>query len=284
MLSVFMTPWMNPTSIQRATSDACASTTPLEEREVWVLRVRRVRVVTGDGVVGEARHERRVVAASRRTGTSRRGDDSPRLGRVRRPGSIRVARDLLAGRDHRQRPGGGDAERVHRLADQVLAQHRADGGLAVAAARERRAPRTLQVQVATASVSVEHLTEQERSTVAEPRREPTELVTRVRLGHGDAPSAAASPTRTATPSGVVNASTSTPSSAASSSLSASSLRRRNGRRLPRLVQAGQVTDEGVVELEQWLHRDGHRSKANSSDKCHTRVKCSVYDEAGATHS
>ena len=27
MLSVFMTPWMNPTSIHCATSDACASTT-----------------------------------------------------------------------------------------------------------------------------------------------------------------------------------------------------------------------------------------------------------------
>jgi hypothetical protein len=27
MLSVFMTPWMNPTSIQRAISEACAPTT-----------------------------------------------------------------------------------------------------------------------------------------------------------------------------------------------------------------------------------------------------------------
>ena len=27
MLSVFMTPWMNPTCIQRAISDACASMT-----------------------------------------------------------------------------------------------------------------------------------------------------------------------------------------------------------------------------------------------------------------
>jgi hypothetical protein len=27
MLSVFITPWMNPTSIQRAMSAACASTT-----------------------------------------------------------------------------------------------------------------------------------------------------------------------------------------------------------------------------------------------------------------
>ena len=37
MLSVFMTPWTNPTSIQRATSAACASTTAVEEREVRLL-------------------------------------------------------------------------------------------------------------------------------------------------------------------------------------------------------------------------------------------------------
>ena len=47
-----------------------------------------------------------------------------------------------------QRPGRGDAQRVHRLADDVLAQHRPDRGQAVAAARERRASRALEVQVA----------------------------------------------------------------------------------------------------------------------------------------
>jgi pyridinium-3,5-biscarboxylic acid mononucleotide sulfurtransferase len=58
----------------------------------------------------------------------------------------------LAGGDHGERPGGGDAEGVHRLADEVLAQHRTDGGLAVAAAGERRAARALEVEVAAAAV------------------------------------------------------------------------------------------------------------------------------------
>ena len=49
----------------------------------------------------------------------------------------------LAGRDHRQCARGRDAQRVHRLADEHLAQHRADGRLAVPAARKRRPPRPL---------------------------------------------------------------------------------------------------------------------------------------------
>ena len=37
MLSVFITPWMKPTSIHRATSAACASTTASKKREVRVV-------------------------------------------------------------------------------------------------------------------------------------------------------------------------------------------------------------------------------------------------------
>ena len=182
MLSVFITPWMNPTSIQRATSDAWASTTGFEEREVRVLRVDDVRVVAGDRVVGEAPHERRIVARGcvleRADAEMARRDPGEH-----RAGQHGVARDPLAGRDDGQRPGRGDAERMHRLADHVLAQHRADRGLAVTAAGERRATRALQVQVATAPVDVEHLTEQERPTVAEARRVPAELVAGVGLRH-----------------------------------------------------------------------------------------------------
>ena len=87
------------------------------------------------------------------------------------PGSTRLADDGLAGRHDGERARRRDAERVHRLADHVLAQHRPDGRLAVAAAGERRAPRALEVQVATAAVDVDHLAEQQRAAVAEPRRE-----------------------------------------------------------------------------------------------------------------
>ena len=37
MLSVFMTPWMKPTSSQRATSSACARDHALEQRAVGLL-------------------------------------------------------------------------------------------------------------------------------------------------------------------------------------------------------------------------------------------------------
>ena len=40
MLSVFITPWTNPTSIHRATSDAWAATTASNMREVRALGVR----------------------------------------------------------------------------------------------------------------------------------------------------------------------------------------------------------------------------------------------------
>ena len=59
------------------------------------------------------------------------------------PGSASRGKPLRRCR-HRERPGGGDAERVHRLADNVFAQHRAEGGLAVAAARKRGAARALE--------------------------------------------------------------------------------------------------------------------------------------------
>ena len=57
------------------------------------------------------------------------------------PGSIPSRWMRSPGGDDGQPTGGGDAERVHRLADQQLAQHRPDGRLAVAAASERRAAR-----------------------------------------------------------------------------------------------------------------------------------------------
>src|SRR3989442_2827899 len=72
---------------------------------------------------------------------------------------------------------------MHCLADHVLAQHRTDGCLPITTSRERRATRALQVQVATASINIKHLAEQERPTIAQAWREPTELMACVRLSH-----------------------------------------------------------------------------------------------------
>ena len=68
------------------------------------------------------------------------------------PGIDGLAAHRPAGGHHREGAGGRDAQGVHALADDVLAQHRAHRGQPVAAARERRAARALEVQVAQAAV------------------------------------------------------------------------------------------------------------------------------------
>ena len=152
MLSVFITPWMNPTSIQRATSDACASTTRSKNARYGLSAPARRgwwRAIAWSARRRTQRRDRRCAAAYWNVPTRMwLGGDAGEHG----AGQQRLARDLLAGRDDGERPRGRDAERVHRLADHVLAQHRPDRGLAVAAARERRAAGALEVQVAPAAV------------------------------------------------------------------------------------------------------------------------------------
>ena len=168
-----------------------------------------------------------------------------------RAGQHGVAHDLLAGRHHSQRPRRGDAECMHRLADHVLAQHRADGCLPITTSRERRATRALQVHVATAALNVKHLAEQERPTIAQSWREPTELMAGVRLRHRRRPAGS----RVADENGdTVRCSQRI---GIDTELCGQLLvehqqpGRRRRRGLPRLVQAAQVTNKGVVELEQW---------------------------------
>ena len=81
----------------------------------------------------------------------------------------------------------GMPKRVHRLAHDVLAQHRTDRGQTVAAARERRGPRALEVDVAKAAVTVDDLSEQEGPPVAQTRRVLAELVAGVGLRHRSGP-------------------------------------------------------------------------------------------------
>ncbi len=139
-------------------------------------------VVAGDRVVGEPAQQ---IAIAEPGGVLERADAqvARRNSGEHGPRQHSFAGDVLTGGDHRQRTRRGDSEGVHRLADQHLAQHRPDRRLAVATAGEGRAPGTLEVQVASPATRVDDLTQQQRPTIAEPRRVAAELVSGV--GHRD---------------------------------------------------------------------------------------------------
>ena len=152
MLSVFITPWMKPTFIHCATSAAWRCATASQQREVAVAGRRPVR-----GRGGRSRSRRVGARLSRSPRAAKYWNVPTRMWlaatRVSTaPGSTCSRNTGSPVRDDRQRPRGRDAERVHRLADQHLAQHRPDRGLAVAAARERRPARALEGDVATPAV------------------------------------------------------------------------------------------------------------------------------------
>ena len=96
------------------------------------------------------------------------------------PCEHRLAIHRLPGRHHRQAAGGRDAERVHRLADDVFPQHRPERGAAVAAARETRLARALSAGCHAFAGRRDLFAEQDRAAVAE-RREVAELMTGIRL-------------------------------------------------------------------------------------------------------
>ena len=103
--------------------------------------------MAGDRVVGDAAHRGGVEMRGRvleRAHPQVAGGDSGEHG----AGQHGVAYDRIAGGHHREGAGGGNPQGVHRLAHQVLAQHRADRGLAVAATSERGAAAALEVQIA----------------------------------------------------------------------------------------------------------------------------------------
>jgi len=90
-----------------------------------------------------------------------------------------LAVDRVAREHRRERAGRRHAERVHRLAEHVLAEHRSDRRAPVTAARERCRPRSLQLNVAARTGTIDELAEQDRAAVAELRNEAAELMTRV---------------------------------------------------------------------------------------------------------
>ena len=152
-----------------------------QQREEALRRAGEVGIVSRDRVVRELAHALDV--AARGVELERPDADvARRHARQHRARQHVFAIHGLPGRNDGQGARRGNAERVHRLADQHFAQHRTDGRLAVAAAGKRRAARSLERDVAAVSLPVDHLAEKERATVAELGREAAELMARIRLG------------------------------------------------------------------------------------------------------
>ena len=253
MLSVFITPWMKPTFIHCAISAAWRSATCSSRPRKRPRRAGQIGIVARDRVLGELAHPLDVAAR----GEELERADADVAGRdagQHRAGQHRLAHHRLAGRDDRERARGRDAERVHRLADQHLAQHRPDRRLAVAAARERRAARALERDVAAPPLAVDHLAEQHRAAVAELRREAAELVPgiglRDRLGAfgqrvaGEQRGAGVTGQRRDVEAELLR----------ERLVEEQRLRRRRGLRAPRHREALEVAGVGVFERER---RDGH---------------------------
>ena len=157
------------------------------------------RVVAGDGVVDQPA-EQVEVAGRRGVLEAAHPQVAARHPGQHRPGQQVVALHRTAGRDHGQRARRRDPEGVHGLADDVLAQHRADGGQTVPAAGERGPAGALEVQVAQASVGADQLAEQQRPAVAEAGGVAAELVAGVGLRHGVASAGSTVPVSSPTPS------------------------------------------------------------------------------------
>ena len=154
-----------------------------QQPDVAVGMVEQFGVVPANGVVGELPQ----LALLSAGGKVLEGADSQMArGNARQDGARKrvLAEHRLARADGRERARCRNLERVHRLAEDGFSQHRADGGLAVAAARKRGSPRALEGDVAPTAVAVNDLAEQERPTVAERRRETAELVPRIGLSDG----------------------------------------------------------------------------------------------------
>ena len=153
-----------------------------EQRAIGPLGIGGVRVVPGDDVIGQPPHALGI--AARReilegADADVAGGDAGQHG----AGQRHLAHHMLA-RDHGgERARGGNAERGHRLADDVFAQHRAERGAAVAAARKRRRAGALELDVAADAVGVDDFTEQDGAAVPELRHEMAELV--AGIGHRD---------------------------------------------------------------------------------------------------
>ena len=151
-----------------------------EELQVLPRGVDQLRVVAVDRVVGQ-RPQGRLVPSGRRVLERPDPDVAGGHAGQDRPPPDRLPVDRLAGGDDREAPRGGDAEGGHGLADDVLAEHRPEGGPPVAAAREPRPPRPLELDVDEPAGRRAVLAQQDGPAVAE-HGEVAELVPGVGLG------------------------------------------------------------------------------------------------------
>ena len=114
----------------------------VEQRAVGIRRAGGSGIVPRDRVVGEQPHAPRCRRAPRSTRRCRRGYGSRRRASAPRR-AARVSREHGLARGHGgERARGRHAERGHRLAHDVLAQHRPERGAPVAAAREAASARS----------------------------------------------------------------------------------------------------------------------------------------------
>ena len=155
----------------------------VEEGEVGSRGFAQVGVVAGDGMIGQ-RLDLVLLAPG---GEELEGPDAQVAGGDAgedRARELRLAPDLLSGRDHGQRARGRHPRCGHELRDQIFAQHGADGGLAVAPAREGGTARAFQLDVEAAVIGGDDLAQKMRAAVAELGREAAELVAGIGLGDG----------------------------------------------------------------------------------------------------
>src|ERR1039457_557724 len=92
-----------------------------------------------------------------------------------------LAQDSFASGNRSHRSRCGNSERGHGFAHNVLAEYRAEGGFAIAAARERCAPGALQLHIVTFAIGGDDFTKKKSAAVAELGHESTELVAGIGL-------------------------------------------------------------------------------------------------------
>ena len=152
----------------------------LEEGRCRVVGRGTLRVVTRDGII-EERGEQASVRQCRRVLKRAYADVAGRNTGQDRAGQRHRPQHLLASGGDGEAAGGGNPQGVHPFADDVLAEHRAQGRASIAAAGVGGAARTLELDVEAAAVRRELFAHKDCPAVAEVC-EIAELVAGICLG------------------------------------------------------------------------------------------------------
>ncbi len=130
----------------------------------------------------------------------------------------------------------GMPQRMHRLADQILPQHRPDRGAPIRRSRERCQAGPFELHIPQHAGTIAQLAEQDRAPIAEARHEVAELMARHRPSQSASHRPAAGCRRRSAAASRSTASTSSPSSAASGRLNDDELWIGHGRRGDRAIE------------------------------------------------